>query len=156
MSYTLLVDNHIKASLKIDYNSTSRLANIEIADEKYTIKKIGKWKKYIGIYEQNGIQIAEIIYEKWYANHYIFNYKGSRYKLVVRNNPLAEWAILQDDNTILAYSLYTENGKVAIKITSNSEKNDLLFDCLLWYLFSPIAQENSGDDLLFLLMLSAS
>ena len=59
---------------------------------------------------------------------------------------MAEYVIFDAKNEILSYGLDTQNGKASVRINSNSEESELLFDFLLWYLFLPIANENMGDD----------
>jgi hypothetical protein len=73
----------------------------------------------------------------------------------VRNNPLAEWVLQQDGNDVLAYGLKTADGKVVTQITEANTGAAIILHAMLWYLFVPIATENSGDNLLFLLMATA-
>ncbi|MBI3235089.1 MAG: hypothetical protein HYZ42_13820 [Bacteroidetes bacterium] len=85
----------------------------------------------------------------------VLEFEGEKYKLLCRNNPLAEWAILKDNQLVLAYGITTENKKVVVKITGLDKPSNYILDCLLWYLFLPIAMENSDDNLIFLLMATA-
>ncbi|CAN5748463.1 hypothetical protein BH10BAC3_BH10BAC3_40940 [soil metagenome] len=101
---------------------------------------------------KDGRIIAKVYDEKWYANSSILEYNGRRYQLMVRNNPLAEWAIRENDHDLLAYRIYAGNGKVGVKITSSNNNQDYLLDFLLWYLFVPIATENPGDNFFFFMM----
>lgn len=148
-SYQFSVDDHIIGNLSIAVNSMERTGIVTIDGQKFIIKMTGIWKNSFEITDKNEKQIAKAYYEKWYANSLILEYKNQQLKLVIRNNPLAEWAVLNGDQTILSYGLTAENGKAGVKI-SNSHQTDYLLDFLLWYLFVPIATENSGDH--FLLM----
>ena len=143
------------ASMDIALGTMNRKAQISIADTRFTIEKVGFWKNTIEISDADGKVIATAYHEKWYANAMILDYRGHAFKLLIRNNPLAEWAIVDDGNDVLAYGLTTSEGKAAIKITASVRQHDLLLDCLLWYLFLPIAMENADDNALFLLLATA-
>lgn len=155
-AYQLSIDDAIVAEMKIDYNSLKGNAEISIGNETYLIKRTGFWKTGIEITNSAGKIILKVYNDKWYANSSVLEYSDKKYTLKVRNNPLVEWAIIDDDKKdLLAYGLSNENRINGVKITANNVENILLFDCLLWYLFVPIAEENSSDSLLFL-MLAAS
>ncbi len=126
-----------------------------IGTDSYTISRSGFWKNKLEITNSQGAIIATAEPEKWYANTLVLNYNAHAYRLVIRNNPLAEWAILAGDKTILAYGLATDNGKAVVSIKSADGQTDYLLDFLLWYLFWPIATENTDDALLFILLASA-
>jgi len=80
---------------------------------------------------------------------YTLEYKGQKFRLKIRNNPLAEYVIFDENqNELLAYGLKTENHQCKVGIHSSGD-TDYLFDFLLWYSFLPIAQENMGDSFLF-------
>lgn len=126
-----------------------------IGNEKYRISWRGFWKNRLEITDSVGAIIATAEPEKWYANTLVLKYNDHTYRLVIHNNPLAEWAILDGDKTVLAYGLTTNKGKAAVNIKSQPGQTDYLLDFLLWYLFWPIAAENTGDTLLFILMAAA-
>ena len=65
----------------------------------------------------------------------------------IRNNPLAEYVVFDEDEEVLAYGLDTNSGKAIVRINSNT--SDFLLDYLLWYVFLPFAQENIGDNFEF-------
>lgn len=153
--YQFSIDDTIAAEMKIDFNSIKGNAHITIGNESFLIQRKGFWKTGIEITNASGSIVMNIYNDKWYANSSILEYSDKIYTLKVRNNPLAEWAILENKKDVLAYGLSNENQKQGVKITGNSDSNNLLFDCLLWYLFVPIAEENSSDNLMFL-MLAAS
>lgn len=68
---------------------------------------------------------------------------------------MAEWVIQEEDKDGRAYGLGTTNGMAAVKITEQNSNISLFFHAILWYLFVPIATENTGDNLSFILMASA-
>lgn len=93
--------------------------------------------------------------EKWYAHSSVIDLGDKKYKLVIRNNPLAEYAITENDKDILAYGLDTQNRELNVRISSPGNP-DFLFDFILWYLFLPVADENFGDDYSFLLLTASA
>lgn len=127
-----------------------------IGSQKFTLEKTGFWGSTMNIVAENGQVVLTAYPPKWYANTWTLEFEGKQYALVVRNNPLAEWAIMEENATVLAYGVSTENGKAITKITAQDTNSSPLFDFLLWYLFSPIITENVGDNLLFLLMVAAA
>lgn len=54
---------------------------------------------------------------------------------MVRNNPLAQWAIRENDHDLLAYGIYVANGKVDVKLTSSNNNQDYLLDFFFSCLF---------------------
>lgn len=154
-NYVFTINNQELARFEIAMGTTERKAVATIGDASFLFEKIGFWKNNIEISSAQGEVLAKVYPKKWYANTLILAYNQQEYDLIIRNNPLAEWAILAQGREILAYGLHPNNGKVEISIKSIDEQVDVLLECLLWYLFLPIATENSGDTFLFSLLLAA-
>lgn len=150
--YQFNIDDSIVAEMKIDNKSLRVNCELIIGNELYSIKRTGFWKTGIEITNASNKIVMNVYNDKWYANSSILEYSDKKFTLKVRNNPLAEWVIIEDKKDLLAYGLSNENQKLGVKITGNTERNNFLFDCLLWYLFVPIAEENSSDNLMFLML----
>ena len=150
--YAFSVEKIELGTLEIVLNSTDSKAIAKIGTAEFTIRRTGFWKSGIEIVNQKNEIIAKAYLEKWYSNSMILEFKDSKYKLATRNNPLAEWAIIDGDTDLLAYGLNAGNGTVNLKITTAENNKEYLLDFLLWYIFMPIATENAGDDLTFLLL----
>jgi hypothetical protein len=127
-----------------------------MGSHKFSLEKTGFWGSTMNIVAENGEIVLTAYPPKWYANRWILEFEGNSYTLEVRNNPLAEWAILKENVTVLAYGVSTENGKAITKITASNTPVSPLFDFLLWYLFSPIISENASDNLILILLAAAS
>lgn len=153
-TFSLIVGGIKAGEMKISLSSTALQATCKIGTENYTIQRIGFWNNTVEVRDDKGTVIAKIYNEKWYANSYQLEYENKKYKLVLHNNPLAEYAIMDGKKALLSYGLHTDNAKIAIRITVDKYETNLLFDFLLWYLFVPIAIENIGDDLLFEFLLT--
>lgn len=149
--YSFFINGENIGSLKI--NAINSISLAKIREKEFTIKRTGFWKNTLDVTNNNNDTIAKVYYEKWYTNSFILDFKGIRYKLSMRNNPLAEWIIFDEEKEILAYGLNTSDGKAVVKISSANDNNDLLLDYILWYLFLPIAVENCGDNFVFLMLL---
>jgi hypothetical protein len=149
--YTFFIENKEIGTLEFIPNSSDIKAIAKIGDNEFTINRTGFWKNTIEITEQTKGIVAKAYAEKWYANSMALEFKNKKYKLLIRNNPLAEWAIIDGNNDLLAYGLNTrdEDKTVSIKIAGSEINQDYLLDFLLWYLFVPIATENMGDNLTF-------
>lgn len=153
-NYSFSVDNKHVGTMEISYASSDRKAICNINNKVFIIKRTGFWKSSLEIDNQFGQTIARVYPEKWYANSWAIELHEKMYKLIVRNNPLAEYVIFDNIVEIAAYGLATENGNVIVRITTKEESSDFLFDYLLWYLFVPIATENMGDNLTFMMLLN--
>jgi hypothetical protein len=149
--YSFSVNDKVAGNMEISFNSLNRKAVSNIGRDEITIRRTGFWKSSVEISGRDGQLIAKTYNDKWYANSSILEYKDKKYKLAIRNNPLAEWVIIDNSEDLLAYGLTTDNGRVSVRITSIKDGDDYLLDFLLWYLFVPIATENSGDTFLFLM-----
>ncbi|MDH4473352.1 MAG: hypothetical protein QE487_12160 [Fluviicola sp.] len=151
--YEFLVNDQQIGVMNIAQAKMERKAVVQMQAQSFTIKRAGFWKSSISITDQQDLSVAEIYPTKWYSKSYTMDYNGKKHRISARNNPLAEWVIKEDDVELMAYGLETVDGKIAVKITS-SETTDHFFDALLWYLFLPIAAENSGDDVTFLMLIA--
>jgi len=138
--------------LKINHNSLDTKAECNIRNEIYTIKRTGFWKNNIEVLDKNGFQFAKTYNEKWYASSSLLEFNNKKYNLKLHNNPLAELCVLEKEKIILAYGLNTDKQKIGIKITSSIGEGEIILDFILWYLFVPIATENSGDNFIFSLL----
>lgn len=142
--YTFSFDGKEVGSMEFSFNSLSITAAIKIGDKDYTIKRTGFWQNSIVVTSKNLHSIIKVYSEKWYSRGYIIEYNGRKYKLLIRNNPLAEWVIFLDNQEILAYGTPTDKTEIGFIITSSKNSSDYLFDFLLWYLIVPIA--GAGED----------
>jgi hypothetical protein len=153
--YSFSVDNKNVGEMEITLNSNDSKANCRIGNEEFIIKRTGFWKSSIEIMNMKEETVAKTYFEKWYANSSVLEYGDKKYKLIVHNNPLAEYSIIEGNKNLIAYGLSTDNGKVNVKITMENSTTDFLLDFLLWYLFVPIATENMGDSFTFQLLMNA-
>lgn len=153
--YTFYIDNYKVGEMQIAPQSLSTKANCEIGHEQFQIKRTGIWKTTVEVSNKAGIVVAKTYNEKWFANSAVLEYGGKKYKLLLHNNPMAEFAIMDEDKVLLAYGLQMENKKPTVLIKGDESQNNPLLDFLLWYLFMPIASENADDNFTFLLLLSA-
>lgn len=153
-NYSFSIDNKQIGTLHF-HNSMDSKATAKIQSDEFIIRRTGFWKTGIQIEYKSDVVIAKAYPERWYANTLTLDFKDNKYKLAIRNNPLAEWAIIEENKDLLAYGLNTDknDGMVNVKITSRNENVDYILDFLLWYLFAPIATENMGDNLTFRLII---
>ena len=154
-NYALLKEESKLGSLCIQTNLFERKATIAINNQTYNLKHTGFWKNNIEITDANGNVVLKTHTPKWYANTTIIEFEGKQLQLLIRNNPLAEYAILEGEKEILAYRLDIQEGKAVTRIQTDIHNKSYLLDFYLWYLFVPVAQENMGEDLTFLLMATA-
>lgn len=154
-SYTFFIDEKEMGTMSIAHNTLERQATCRIAGNEVVLKRTGFWKSTIEITDETGRLIGKIYPEKWFASSWAFDYQNKKYKVLVRNNPLAEFVIQENGKDQLAYALNANNNVVNVRITTTTEPLDLLFDFFLWYLFVPVATENLDDNLTFLMLATA-
>ena len=148
--YSLLIDEIESGRMAIQFQTIGNNATFNIGESEFKLNRTGFWKSTIEITDAAGRIILKTYPEKWYANSSIIDFEDKKYQLVIRNNPMAEFVIKENDQDMLAYGLDSEDGKLKVRITTSKESN-MILDFLLWYLFVPIANENFGESYLFLL-----
>jgi hypothetical protein len=153
LSYSFLVEEERTGEMDIQFNSTATKAICSIGEKGLEIVRTGFWKTGIEMKDLTGAVVLKAYPEKWYAYTSIVEFENNIYKLIIRNNPLAEFAISKNGTDMLAYGLATDNTRLKVRI-STAGNPDFIFDFLLWYLFVPIANENFGDSYVFQMLLS--
>ena len=153
--YAFLSFDQEVGTMHIERGTLERKAICQIGNDTFTIRRKGFWGTNLEVLDQQGIEVARLYAEKWFANHFKLEFEGKTYKIVVRNNPMAEYAIIEDNQVILAYGLDTNEGSVVVRINSYLAPEQRFFDFLLWYLFLPIATENMSDNLAFMMVLQS-
>lgn len=152
--YRLYIDDIASAEMQLDSCSLDKKAVATVGTQKINIRKSGFWKKTIKLLDEQGKVLAKAYHRKWYSTGYVLEVGNKAYKVIIRNNPLAEWVIFDKKEALLAYSLKQEGGSLKTNISTADDAQNPLFDILLWYLFLPIATENVDDTLLLLLLVS--
>lgn len=159
LQYELWIENKKAGSLQIEYSAMSQKATLHTPQGTFYLKTKGFWQSKTQIEDKNGIIVLEVFAEKWYANYWTIRVGERKFKLLLRNNPLAEYAIFENNKELIAYGLDAKSSeKVATKITHSVELTHIhfLFDYLLWYFFMPIALENGADTFLLLMLLTSN
>ncbi len=105
--------------MQISLRTTERKANAKIGIREFQIKQTEIRKNRIEIANQTGEILAKLYSEKWYASTSIFEYAGKTYKVIVRNNLLAEYAIQENGRDLLSYGLDSDFKKIKISIRSS-------------------------------------
>jgi hypothetical protein len=129
-------------------------ARVETAEGKWFIRREGFWKTRVVVEDVEGQVWATLSPKAWYSSQWNLIGASGTDSLVLRNNPLAEYAILRDGDVLLAYGLGAGEGTPHLRVTQPNADTPILLHALLWYLFLPIAKENiaNSDNLIFLLM----
>jgi hypothetical protein len=143
--YSFTKNDHSVGTLEIVNNVRDVRAYATLGADVYAIRATGFWKTSLEILTSRGQIVARISPQKWYSSSLLVEYRGYSYHLKLRNRPLAEWVLLDQDTEVLSYGLVIENGKASVRITSRSVHSDNLLDFLLFYQFRPLLEENSND-----------
>lgn len=148
-NYSFWVDEKKMGEMDIHFNTMAGKAICTIGEKVFNIRRTGFWKSNLEITDSNEAILLKTYPEKWYANTSIVEYENKQYKLIIRNNPLAEYAVTEKGKDVLAYGLSAENRELTVRISTPGNPT-FIFDFLLWYLFVPVADENFGDTYSFL------
>lgn len=145
-NYQFWVNDAIAAEIIFKPNTLSNEAMVKIGDETYLISRKGFWKSNIEITDMRDTVVMEVLPEKWYSSAWSIKWEGKQYSLKIHNNPLAEYMLEENGQPVLAYGIKTKDGQGVTQITSSKPLNGVLPDCLMWYLFLPIAMSNTLDE----------
>lgn len=153
--YILCLQDEKMGEMVIENGLFRKSAVISQNNQIYRLKHAGFWKSNIEITDANDQVLLKSQTEKWYSNSATIEFEGKKFRLVIRNNPLVEYAIFDGDSEILTYALDVFKGKATTRIQTSMHHRSCLLDFYLWYLFMPIAQEYIVDDGTFLLLATA-
>jgi hypothetical protein len=156
--FVFSVDNREIGSLQLQPTSLSQKATALLEGKAYTIQRTGFWKTKIEIIDELENTIARVSSEKWYSRYSKLEYKFHTYRLLLRNNPLAEWVVFDGSHELMSYRLLTQKGITmsTIEMKDQRHKPDYLLDFLMWYLFIPVAHEYVSSDSTFVIVMTAS
>ncbi len=149
--YQLTEGDKVLLTLTINYKSSGLRAECKSSQRAFFIHKEGIWKNKTVLKNEYGYKIGQMYYEKWHADNGIIEIDGRKFRYLYRNNPLAEIAIFNGDETepVVACGLAAEAGQTTVRVSQDGDFEDadmkyMLF-ALTWYLFLPMAQENTVD-----------
>lgn len=148
-SYNFMVDGAVRGSLNVTNHRKEAEANID--GNRFRIKCKGFLKLFLEVIDEAGNTVLKITQDSWLASRWEMLYNFKRYRLVLRNFPLAQYVVTENGKEILSYGLKTQKYKPYLHIESEINEREILLDFVLWFLYSPIVQESSGDDLLVLI-----
>lgn len=129
-------------------------ANVRIGGRTLSLRSRGFWRQQFVLTAADGEELTVLQPAGWLSSNYRFRLYGQDYTLVVRNSPLAEFAVQQDGKDLLAYGLKVIARKPQAVVTraAHFPPDRYELDVLLWYLFAPVAQgETACEDLLLLI-----
>ncbi|MBI1193850.1 MAG: hypothetical protein GC205_11875 [Bacteroidetes bacterium] len=150
--YQFRINDQVAGELKLNTSSLDVRGDETLGQKTYTIRQTGFWRGVTEMRDAHDLPVARIKAEKWYSSSYRLEYRGHPYKLVLRNSPHLEWAIQDQDRTLLAYGLAVEKNKSTVQIRSDVASVDPELDALLWYQLLPTVMEDMGDTFSFLVL----
>ena len=145
--YNLFINDEKIGEMTIDFKTLDTIFKTSTAE--FKTQRSGFWKSNIEVYDKDGKTIAKTSTDKWYSHFSTLKYFEKKFRFEVRNNPMVEFAILDENETVLAYALSLENKQICINITSSVNNNDPVLDYLIWQSFHHIANENFGRNYIF-------
>ncbi len=155
-NYVLKHNDEVILKMHFDYNNKGVKATCQSSSKIFLIETESFWKSNILI-KENEIIIAKTTTEKWYSSISTLEINEQKIKFKYRNNPLAEIVFFTEteENLLLSYSLKPDKKgmtetviKLEEALVENPIKPYLLAIC--WYIFKPIAEENTVDTLTLL------
>ncbi len=139
-----------KKILTLALNPFSSSARVECEKQKrvFLIRKEGLLRNKIVLRNEYGIKIGELGQEK---KENFIDVNDERFYYTIQNNPLAELVLYKEskDNPFVTCGLSTKKGDTTVKFTKDKNLSDTthpgLLMALCWYMFLPVAKENTVD-----------
>lgn len=155
-SFDLIEKDKTTLQMTFNYDQKGNPVICKGSGFNFSIIREGFWKSNLLIKENEQL-IGRTYTEKWFSNYSILEIKGQQIKYKYRNNSMAELAFFVENeaNVMLTCGLKSDNDKkvvVELNISQGFEQNPLKYYILsiCWYIFCPIAQENTIDYLLLM------
>jgi hypothetical protein len=155
-NYVLKHNDEVILKMHFEYDNKGVKATCQSSSKTFVIEAESFWKTNILI-KENEIIIAKTTTDKWYSSLSTLEINGQKIKFKYRNNPLAEIVFFTEteQNYLLSFGLKADKkGMIETvldlgeTLVNNPLKPYLLAIC--WYIFKPIAEENTVDTLVLL------
>lgn len=148
-TYQLIEGNSTLATISINHGSSILRTMCQSIQRVFFIHKEGFWKNRTVLKNEYGQKIGKLYYEKAHADMGIVEIEDKKFQYTFRNNPLAEISVYKEGGSqpVVACGLTTKEGQTTVKLTrygnfADADMQYILF-ALSWYLFLPIAKENT-------------
>ncbi len=139
-----------KKLLTLDFHPFTNMARIESADEKrvFLIRKEGFLRNKIVLRNEYGMKMGHLGYEKGLSNEGFVDLDNEHFTYRIDNNPIAELKIFRDskEEPLVVCKLKPKNGNASVHFNKGGElsaSEHMLLMSLCWYMFLPIAKENT-------------
>lgn len=141
-----------KKVLALDFHPFTNSARIEYADEKrvFLIRKEGFLRNKTVLRDEYGMRIGQLGYEKSNAATGVLELNDEKFFYTIHNNPIAELVIYKEtkDKPFVTCGLQAGNGNTSIKLSKGdqlSASQHFLLMAVCWYMFLPVAKENTVE-----------
>ncbi len=149
LGYELIENDTPVLTLHINYKSSIFRAECKSARRLFFIDRDGFWKNKVVLKNEYGIPIGKLSNGKVFDNSGIVDIEGQHYRFKYVNNPLAELVFYKDNQSepLVSCGLLADQGNISVQLKQGTQIGDtdikyFLF-ALSWYLFLPVAQENT-------------
>lgn len=141
-----------KKLLTLDFHPFTNSARIEYADEKrvFLIRKEGFLRNKTVLRNEYGVRIGQLGYEKSNSSEGTIELNDEKFNYTIHNNPMAELVIYQDnkDKPFVVCGLKADSGNTSVKFSKENQlspSQHFLLMALCWYMFLPVAKENTVE-----------
>lgn len=141
-----------KKLLSLEFHPFTNSARIEYADEKrvFHIRKEGFLRNKTVLRNEYGIRIGQLGYEKWNSAEGTIDLNEEKFFYTVQNNPLSELVIYKDtkENPFVICGLKADEGNTSVQFNKDNQlspSQHFLLMALCWYMFLPVAKENTAE-----------
>ncbi|GEM_PF-2149165 len=159
LCYALKNGEHSLIEMQINQSKGEVEIQIPLLKSEFSFKKQNAWNTNLDIFKDGNL-IGNTKSEKLYSNKFVLTLNGYEYNYFYRNNPLAELLIYdaKREEDLLSCGLFVKPGGVVetefrMYDAGNKCKDIMLIQAIVWYLFYPVALENTSSDSILLLML---
>ena len=139
-----------KKLLTLDFHPFTNSARIEYPAEKrvFLIRKEGFLRNKTVLRNEYGVRIGQLGHEKGNSSIGTIELNDEKFNYTIHNNPMAELIIYKEskDKPFVTCGLKADDGNTAVKFSKEnklSASQHFLLMALCWYMFLPVAKENT-------------
>ncbi len=141
-----------KKLLTLEFHPSTNSARIEYADEKrvFLIRKEGFLKNKTVLRNEYGVRMGRLGYENGHGSEGFIELNDEKFSYSIDNNPLSEISIYRDnkEKPFVVCGLRADKGNTSVQFSKSGELSPpqhFLLMSLCWYLFLPVAKENTVE-----------
>lgn len=147
LHYELREEQRTVVEMVIDFDHNTPTARCTTTTEQFRINFDGFWRHQVLVKNMRDALVALLYAESWFSETSLLRIGDKLLRTKFHNNPLTELILFEDESKPLIRCRLTSIGMTTVELAEDialhhlKEREALLG--LVWFLFFPIAQENT-------------